>query len=395
MDGFSNLDPSIQNCVELLSTLVSFDTTSRESNLALIDFVVHYLDGVGASIEVVRDESGRKANLIATIGPMTEGGIVLSGHTDVVPVDQQAWETDPFRVERIGDRLVGRGVADMKGFLACALAAAPLFGSGPQLMRPVHFAFSYDEELGCLGAQALVDRLRDVCPRPSAVIVGEPTSMRVVGGHKGALLHQVCVRGFEAHSSLPNKGLSANMAALRLAKVLLEISDDLKANGDPSMGFDPIYSSLTVGEIHGGTAPNILAGSCELSFDLRYIPRDDPSTVLAPFFAAAASLDEELRSAFPTSGVTVKELAHVPAFAPEEAGSAERLTRALTGDNGELRLVPYGSEAGFFQKADMSVVICGPGSIEQAHQPNEYIEIEQLRLCMSMMGRLAETLSRN
>ncbi|MCG9917541.1 MAG: acetylornithine deacetylase [Phenylobacterium sp.] len=377
----------------ILERLVSYDTTSRESNLALIDYVSEYLRQFGVTSRLVFDSEHRKANLFATLGPAVEGGVVLSGHSDVVPVDGQDWTSKPFELVRRGDRLVGRGVTDMKGFIACALAAAPLFTQPGRLKRPVHLAISYDEEVGCLGAETLVDSIVEHLPRPDMVIVGEPSSMTVVGSHKGASVYRVQVRGLEAHSSLPHVGISANMVAIELMACLSDIAHRLRAMVDPTSPFDPGYSTLTVGEIHGGTAVNILAGECAFTFDLRCVPGHQPDDVLRPFFEIVERLDREMRIAFPGAGISVARSAAIPALAFDEAGLADRLVRSLTGDNGERRVVSYGSEAGFFQRRGFSVVICGPGSVEQAHQPDEFIEIDQLDRCMTMMKRLAEALT--
>ena len=377
--------------VDELGRLIAFDTTSRDSNLELIGHVEALLGGLGVASRRVSNADGSKANLLATIGPRAEGGVVLSGHTDVVPVDGQAWTSDPFTLQRREDRLYGRGTCDMKGFLALALAAAPDF-VGARLTRPVHLAFSYDEEIGCLGAPALIREITASLPTPAAVIIGEPTNMEAVSGHKGIASFKVTVLGHEAHSSLTHLGLSANMAAIRLMASLVALAEQLEQEADPASLFLPKGASLTVGVINGGTALNILARKCVFGFDLRTPPGLEPRAILAGFFAQAQALDAELKARFPDAGVTIEQRSDVPPLAPQPGGPAEAFARRLTGDNGPTRAVSYAAEAGQFQQAGYSVVICGPGSIDQAHQPDEYVEIAQMERGAAFMARLLEAL---
>jgi acetylornithine deacetylase len=380
-----------RDAIAMLERMVAFDTTSRLSNLQFIAFVEEELARLGIASTRVGNAEGTKANLYATIGPAAEGGIVLSGHSDVVPVDGQPWTSDPFALTLRGGRLYGRGTCDMKGFLALALAATPLFAQG-RLKRPVHLAISYDEEVGCLGAPAMIERLAAHLPAPAAVIVGEPTSMEVVGAHKGIASYVVTVRGHEAHSSLTHLGASANMAAVRLMQGLCDLAEQLERQADPASGFHPAHATLTIGQVNGGTAVNILARECVFVFDLRTPPGLDPEALLAPFRAQAAAMDAALRARFPECGVEVTERSRTPAFAFEAEGAAERIARRLAGDNGAPRAVSYAAEAGQFQQAGFSTVICGPGSIEQAHQPDEYIEVAQMERGASFMLRLADML---
>ena len=377
--------------VEILSDLVAFDTTSRGPNLALIDYVETALARLGVTGERVPNAEGTKSSLFATIGPSVEGGIVLSGHTDVVPVDGQPWTTDPWVLTRKGDRLYGRGTCDMKGFLALALAGAPLFAAAG-LKRPVHLAFSYDEEVGCLGAPDLIRAIAARLPKPMAVVVGEPTDMVAVSGHKGVTTFKVTVSGREAHSSLTHLGVSANMAAIRLMNLLVELSDRLAAEADPHDPFTPKGPSLTIGLINGGTAVNILARECMFAFDLRTPPAIEPDELLAPFFAEAERLDGALKARAPEAGVSLFRRNKTPAFSNVLDREAEQLARRLAGDNGPARMVSYAAEAGQFQEAGFSTVICGPGSIDQAHQPNEYVEVSQIERGAAFMLRLAEML---
>ncbi len=377
----------------ILADLIAIDTTSRKSNLALIDYVERHLGGFGVAGRRVFNADGSKANLYATVGPMEPGGVVLSGHSDVVPVDGQPWTSDPWRLTRRGDRLLGRGTCDMKGFLALSLALAP-YVARRGMVRPLHLAISYDEEVGCLGAPSMIAEIAREVPSPAAVVVGEPTEMVVVSGHKGIATWNVTVTGHEAHSSLIHLGASANMVAVRLMQQLADLADRLAGEGDPHGPFCPHHATLTIGQMNGGTAVNILARECRFAFDLRTLPGQEPEAILAPFFAACEAADAELRARFPEAGVRVERRSRTPSFAPEADGAAERLARRWAGDNGPARAVPYAAEAGQFQGAGFSTVICGPGSIAQAHQPDEYIEVQQIERGAAFMLRLADDLIR-
>jgi acetylornithine deacetylase len=375
--------------LELMSTLIGFDTTSRLSNLALIDWVEAYLDRLGAPHRRVPNAEGTKTNLIATLGPNIEGGVVLSGHTDVVPVDGQAWSSDPFKVEQRGTRLYGRGTCDMKGFLALALAAAPdILAANPK--KPVHLAFSYDEEIGCLGAPDMIAVIANELPRPALVVVGEPTNMEAVRGHKGISTFKVTVTGHEAHSSQTQLGVSAVMEAVKLMAALSDLAARLEREADPASPFTPKHATLTIGVVNGGTAGNILARECSFLFDLRCQGGLDPDAILAGFHAQAREMDVSLKARFPDCGVVVERRSNTPPLDPEEDGVAEVFARRLAGDNGPPRVVAFAAEAGQFQGAGFSTVICGPGSIDQAHQPDEFVELSQMERGAAFMARLIE-----
>jgi len=382
----SDLTPK---ALEILQTLVGFDTTSRASNLALVEWVETYLDGLGVPHRRVPNADGSKSNLVATLGPATAGGVVLSGHTDVVPVDGQPWTTDPWTLTEREGRLYGRGAADMKGFLALALAAAPELASNGT-RRPVHLAFSYDEEIGCLGAPDMIEVIRAELPSPALVVVGEPTDMVAVNGHKGIVTFTVTVIGREAHSSQTQAGVSAIMEAIPLLASLKALGERLERESDPASPFTPKGATLTVGVIHGGTAGNILARECRFLFDLRWPPGIDPMQVLAPFAAEVAALDAALKARAPEAGAHLVRRSFTPPLSPEPDGAAEAFARRLTGDNGPPRAVAFAAEAGQFQQAGFSTVICGPGSIAQAHQPDEYIERSQMERGAAFMRRLIE-----
>lgn len=378
--------------VDILARLVAFDTTSRGSNLALIEWVEAYLSDLGVASRRVPNADGTKSNLMASIGPAVEGGVVLSGHTDVVPVDGQPWSSDPWVLTQRDGRLYGRGTCDMKGFLALALAATPDLVAA-DLRRPVHLAFSYDEEVGCLGAPDMIAVIARDLPRPALVVVGEPTDMVAVQAHKGIASYWVTVTGREAHSSLTHLGVSANMVAVKLMSHLVELSERLERQADPASPFLPKGATLTIGQVNGGTAVNILARQCVFVFDLRTPPDLDPQAILADFFALAGQLDAEVRAKAPEGGVKVEVRSLTPSFAPEKDGAAEAFARRMAGDNGPARVAPYAAEAGQFQGAGFSTVICGPGSIDQAHQPDEYVEIAQMERGAQFMRRLIDDLA--
>ena len=374
-----------------LERLVSFDTTSRNSNLALIEAVEGFLTDLGARCERITSPDGAKANLHAVLGPDVDGGVVLSGHSDVVPVDGQDWSSDPFAVTERDGKLFGRGTCDMKGFIACALSQAPAFAKAP-LKRPVHFAFSYDEEVGRLGAPDMIKVMAGKSPRPGAVIVGEPTMMRVVTGHKGLYSVRVDVHGKEAHSSLVNDGACAMTHAGRLMSFLYEESERLKAAAPADSPFDPPFGTLTVGRAAGGTAVNILARHAWFEALMRPAPWDDGPGLGERLKAKCAEVEAEMRETAPQARVSVEVMSDVPPLRPEAMGEAESLARALTGDNAP-RVVAYGTEGGQFQEAGFSVVVCGPGSIEQAHQPDEFVTLDQLAACEAFLAKLRARLS--
>jgi acetylornithine deacetylase len=373
-----------------LTELVAFDTTSRGSNLAFIDHVEAFLDSLGARCERSYSDDGSKANLHAVLGPDADGGVVLSGHSDVVPVDGQAWTCDPFTLTERDGKLYGRGSCDMKGFIACALASAPDFAKAP-LKRPVHFAFSYDEEIGCIGAPRMIEMMAAKTPRPSCVIVGEPTLMKVVTGHKGLYSVRVEVHGKEAHSSLVESGACATTAAVRLMNQLVEESVALKAAAPADSPFDPPYGTLTIGQMGGGTAINILARHAWFEALMRPAPWDDGPGLGRRLMESAAALEAELRERAPEARVEVSILSNVPPLKPETDGAAEQLARQLTGDNSP-RVVAYGTEGGQFQEAGFSTIVCGPGSIDQAHQADEFVAIEQLATCDALLAKLKDRL---
>lgn len=372
---------------ELIARLVSFPTISERSNLALIDWAEGYLSAHGARCRRTMNEEGTKANLFATIGPEVAGGVVLSGHSDVVPVEGQSWSSDPFVVTERNGRLYGRGTADMKSFLAIAMALAPEFAARP-LRRPIHIAMSYDEEIGCLGVASMIQDIMANLPPPGLVIIGEPTSMRLVTGHKGVNLFRTRVIGRAAHSSQPHRGAGAILAAGRLIDYLWRLGEEQRQQRDSR--FEPPWTTVQVGLIEGGTAVNILPAECSFFWEYRNLPSQDSSAIRKLFEDyCEREVLPGLREFAPEARIETEAVALVPPLAQEENGAAEALVRRLTGAN-ESAAVSFATEGGLFQRAGLSTVVCGPGSIDQAHQPDEYIELEQIEACIAFMRRLAD-----
>ena len=371
---------------DMLARLVAFDTTSREGNIPLIDFVEAYLADWGIKSLRVDYEAGKKTNLYATIGPDIAGGIVLSGHTDVVPVDGQKWATDPFEVTEKDGLLHGRGTCDMKGFLAIALALVPDFKAA-KLKVPVHLALSCDEEVGCLGVRPLVAYMKQHLPRPKAVIVGEPTLMKVVNAHKGAHTFSTEVIGHEAHSCNTHMGVNSILVAGELLTEISRLAAEMRERGDPSGRFHPPYTTVHVGLIEGGTAKNIVPRRCAFRWETRLLPGADPDEVPEKFNRFARSLESAMKAVAKETGITTDRTNSVPGLRPEPDSPAEHLALHLAEANGTAA-VSYGTEAGLFQEIGIPTIICGPGSIDHAHQPDEFIAISEMAKCEGFMKRL-------
>jgi acetylornithine deacetylase len=370
----------------MLDRLVAFDTTSRDGNLPLIEFVEAYLEDWGIKSLRVDYEAGKKTNLYATIGPDIAGGIVLSGHTDVVPVDGQNWTSDPFTLVERNEKLYGRGTCDMKGFLATALALAPDFKAA-KLKAPIHLALSCDEEVGCVGVRPLVAYMKQHLPRPKAVIVGEPTSMKVVNAHKGAHTFSTEVLGHEAHSCNTHLGVNSILIAGELLTEIGRLEAEMRERGDPSGRFNPPYTSVHVGLIEGGTAKNIVPRRCAFKWETRLLPGSDPDEVPEMFNRFARSLEPRMKRVAEDTGIRTERTNAVPGLRPEEDSPAENLALHLAEANGS-EAVSYCTEAGLFQESGIPAIICGPGSIDDAHKPDEYIALSEMRKCEIFMRRL-------
>mgnify|MGYP003325486334 FL=1 len=378
------------NAIEMLKTLVSFPTVSRDSNLPLIDFVDEWLGKHGVTAVRVPNDEGTKANLYATIGPNVEGGSVLSGHTYVVPIDGQPWDTDPFELTQKQDKLYGRGTCDMKGFSAIALSLIPEMKS---LKKPIHLALSYDEEIGCLGAPRLIEQIKERIPKPAAVIVGEPSMMETVTAHKGLSAFRTVVTGYEAHSSQTHRGVSAVMNAAKLINWLSERESHFKSSTPTNNGFFPHHTTVHAGVIHGGTALNIISRKCEFLWDVRTIPGGPAANVHNEFQEYCDDiLLPTMRSVYKGADIQTTALADVPPMEEIMDNPALKLAQDLTGNTVRSR-VAYVAEAGQFQEAGFPTVICGPGSIDQAHQPNEFISIDQMEQGEQFLRKLIQRLS--
>jgi len=378
--------------IELAKRLVSYDTTSRNSNLALIEFVRDYLDGYGIKSELVFDEAGGKANLYATVGPQDKSGILLSGHTDVVPIDDQDWHTDPFQLTEKEDRLYGRGSSDMKGFIATVLSLVPVLVQR-DLRTPIHLAFSYDEEVGCLGVRRLIDLLAGRPNRPRLCIIGEPTMMQTGVSHKGKHTWRCQVHGHEAHSSLVHQGVNAIEAAAELIARLKEMARRKRDHGPFDPDFEPPYSTIHTGVIQGGTALNIVPRECTFDFEIRPLPGEDIEPMIAELRELAETrLLPEMRAVRPDTGITIEERSAAPALSTPEDAEVTQLVAALSGANVTVK-VPFGTEGGLFSAAGIPSIICGPGSIDQAHKPDEFVALEQIARCEAFLQRLIDRVS--
>jgi acetylornithine deacetylase len=371
--------------LDQIKTLIGFDTTSRGSNLALIDYAQELLEAHGARCRRVYDTSRAKANLFATLGPEGDGGYVLSGHTDVVPVDGQDWSSDPFKAEVRDGKLFGRGTCDMKGFIGVALAMLPEIAKA-KLKRPIHFALSYDEEIGCSGVLTLLDDLKNAGIKPALAIIGEPSLMKVVGAHKGGAVLTTRCLGHEHHSSAPEKGANAVMMAGEFVDLLDDVWEGLRADADPR--FDPPHSTVQANMIAGGTATNILAKEALVTWEYRNLPDRDPKTIVENVKRRIADdILPKYRRRAAKAAFDTEFVAHYPGLVMDEESPAIALARELTGAN-RIEAVAYGTEAGQFQRYGIPAVICGPGSIDQAHKPDEFCALSEYEACEKFLRKL-------
>ena len=389
----TNASPSPSNeSIEFIRRLLGFDTVSRNSNLGMIEWMRDYLRRLGIEPRLTHDAGGGKANLFATLGDAAGPGLVLCGHTDVVPVDGQPWDTDPFRAEFRQGRVYGRGSCDMKSFIACVLAATPQL-LAVKLKQPVHLAFTYDEEVGCLGVTTLLADLERTGIRPSGCIVGEPTGMQVMTAHKGQRVYRCCVRGVEAHSSLAPFAVNAIEYAARMVSFIRDVAADARAHGPQDEKFSVPHTTMQTAMIAGGTAPNIVPRDCEFQFDMRYLPGTDPSEFVERIERfAKTSLLPEMQVVSKDAGIRMELLADAPDLNTPEDDRVTYLGTRLAG-NTVLGRVGFATDGGHFHRAGVPTIVVGPGSIEQAHKPNEFIEIEQVAQCERFLARLRDNLS--
>ncbi|WP_323751511.1 acetylornithine deacetylase [Marinobacter sp.] len=380
------------NSKEILSKLIAFDTTSRESNLKLIDFVHDYLHQLGVSCELIFNEERSKANLFATLGPDDRPGIVLSGHTDVVPVDGQNWTFEPFKLSEHEGKLYGRGTADMKSYIACVLAAVPKLLKEAPLKVPVHIALSYDEEVGCLGVRSLLESLEQRANRPKLCIIGEPTELKPVLGHKGKLAMRCDVYGAACHSAYAPEGVNAIENAAELIGELKRIGTELRNPELCDSRFDPPFSTVQTGVISGGRALNIVPANCRFDFEIRALPAHNPKEVAQQLEQYAfEQVLPKMQAVDASSDIQFSELSSYPGLVTNAESDAARLVAEICGSE-EFSTVAFGTEGGLYDAIGIPTVICGPGSMDQGHKPDEFITIEQLEACDAMLARLSKLL---
>lgn len=376
---------------EILARLIGFDTTSSKPNRALMDWVQHLLAGAGVAVQILPDASGGKANLYATIGPQDRPGVMLSGHTDVVPVDGQVWTRPPFVLTLSGGRFYGRGAADMKGFVASALAAALVAARRP-LATPLHLALSHDEEVGCLGVASLIDLLAQAPHRPAMCIVGEPTGMQVATGHKGKIALRATCTGREGHSALAPMALNALHLGADFLGEVRRLQDEVAHSGLTDGDYDVPYTTLHVGKMQGGVQVNIVPNSCTLDFEIRNLAGDDPQRLIDRLRDAADRITAPLKAAFPEAAITIDRLWDYPGLGTPTSAPVVRFVQSLTGANGTMK-VAFGTEGGLFSaRLGIPTVICGPGSMAQGHKPDEWVSVEQIARCDAMLAALLDRL---
>lgn len=386
--AIGNTQPS-DSVLAMITRLVAMPTVSRDSNLGLIESVRDYLASLGVKSRLTFDASRQKANLFATLGEGKKPGLILSGHTDVVPIDGQDWDTDPFVPTVVDGRLYGRGTADMKSFIGTALALVPRFLDA-DMDSALHLALSYDEEVGCIGVRGLIADLEEIGLKPAGCIVGEPTSMQPIVAHKGTHRFRCCVRGREAHSSYTTQGVNAIEYAARIVVYIRQLADRLAQLETRDYGFTVPYSTLQTGVMRGGIASNIIPKECEFQFEARTLPGVEAATLYREIQDFAATLVPEMQRVEPNAAIDFEWLASAPGLSMQESDAIVQLAAALT-RNKAVGAVSYGTEAGLFQKAGIPTVVCGPGSIEQAHRPNEFVALEQIAQCEAFLLRLLDS----
>jgi acetylornithine deacetylase len=379
------MEPLLSQAIERLERLIAFNSTSHLSNLPVLDFIEAELAPHGITCARISSPCGQKANLFARIGDEAPGGIVLSGHTDVVPVEGQAWDTDPFQLTARDGKLYGRGTCDMKGFLACIMALAPIWAKQPR-SKPIYLAFSYDEEIGCLGVPSMAAKLSEF--KPAYVLIGEPTMMQVVTAHKGVFSFETMVYGLEAHSSQPHLGVNAVHFGARLVDFLVRLGGEITSSGLKDERFTPSHSTLHVGVMEGGTARNIIPKECYIHWEIRPLPGENHQAIISRIEAYCRELEREMQATCASARIESKPMSRMlgvtlPPHATQHAAAVKR----AAGTNQELA-VSFGTEAGVFNASGIPSIICGPGSIDQAHKPNEFVEIRQLESCLAFLRKV-------
>lgn len=383
----------LQETQRILRDLIAFPTVSMDSNLDMLHYIRDYLEPLGARVTLFHDESGTKANLFATLGPDCDGGVILSGHSDVVPVSDQPWTSDPFALTERDGKLFGRGTCDMKGFIAATLAMAPHFAK-MDLKKPIHFAFTHDEEVGCIGAAALIPELEKQGYKPAIAIIGEPTEMRIIEGHKGCCEYTTRFSGLEGHGSSPDLGVNAAEYAVRYVTRLMELREEMKTRVPKNSRFEPPWTTMNIGGLRGGVMHNVIVSKAEVDWEFRPVQQSDFHYMKEQI---TAYVDQELlpamRKVHPEASIETETLGEVDGLEPMDDNAAKDLIMELTGANG-ADVVPFGTEAGIFQKLGLSAIVCGPGSIAQAHKADEYVALDQLDACLSMLHGVGRKLTR-
>lgn len=387
-----SIAPTIADIKRILADLIAFDTVSRNSNLALIDYVTAYLARFGIKAHVLKAKDQPKANMVATIGPNGAGGIVLSGHTDVVPVDGQDWTHPAFELTEAAGKYFGRGTADMKGFIAAALAHVPQFAAA-DLKSPIHMAFSFDEEVGCTGVQEMLPFLKSQIALPRLVVIGEPTSMQVATAHKGQYVAKTCIIGREAHSSRPDDGVNAVVVAAELIRFIDDMARQTREQGPFDDAFTPPHTTFNIGPIRGGSAFNIISNRCEFDWEFRFLPDEDGPAKIEQYLAYIdAEILPKMKSKFPECDITNAVWAYLPPLKAEPGSDGESFAKALAQKN-DATVLAFGTEGGHFQGLTFPTVVCGPGDIAQAHKPDEFIAISELEACSRFMTRICEAMT--
>jgi len=376
----------------ILRDLIAFPTISTDSNLAMIDHMAAYLSDLGAKVDVFHDETGAKANLFATLGPDRAGGLVLSGHSDVVPVADQDWASDPFKMDERDGKLFGRGTCDMKGFIAAALAMAPEYAK-LNLKRPIHFSFTHDEETGCLGASAMIPELVKRGYKPAMAVIGEPTEMRIIEGHKGCCEYTTTFHGLAGHGSSPDLGVNAAEYAVRFVACLMELREEMKTRTPENSRFEPPWTTMNIGGLRGGVAHNVIVSKAEVDWEFRPVQKSDFDHMKSAINSYVAdTLLPAMRAVHPDADIHTQTIGEVDGLEPMDDNAIKDLVMHLTGAN-TADVVPFGTEAGLFQSIGMSAIVCGPGSIAQAHKADEYVALDQLDACLTMLRGLGQKMT--
>ncbi len=380
---------TLDKSISILTDLIAYPSVSSESNLDIINYLANKIESCGAKVNLMSSEDGKRANIFGTIGPEIDGGIVLSGHTDVVPAKELNWDSNPFKLTKKDDLLYGRGTCDMKGFIATTIAAAEIL-KNKKLNFPVHFSFTYDEEIGCFGARHLSEELKKYKYKPSMVIIGEPTSMEIIEAHKGDCEYTTCFYGIEGHASKPEKGLSAIQYGSLFTNKIFELENELKKRAPNDSPFDPPWTTIQAGKIEGGVAHNVIAGKCSIDWEMRPVNNEDKNFVKESLNKYCdENLLPNMQSKFSKAKIETSIIGEIPGLIPKKDNQARVIMQELLQSN-STGVISFGTEGGIFQEMDMDVIVCGPGSIDQAHKANEFISLLELEKCLKNLLNLLD-----